>query len=53
MGYQYNTVDGGIGYLVRIAVHPTCRGQGVGTRLMAEAVRYFRAHHVLEDRPQH
>ena len=46
VGYQYNTVDGGIGYLVRIAVHPRVAGQGVGTRLMAEAVRYFRAHHV-------
>jgi ribosomal protein S18 acetylase RimI-like enzyme len=46
VGYQYNTVDGGIGYLVRIAVHPRVTGQGVGTRLMAEAVRYFRAHHV-------
>jgi [ribosomal protein S18]-alanine N-acetyltransferase len=46
VGYQYNTVDGGIGYLVRIAVHPRAAGRGVGTRLMAEAVRYFRAHHV-------
>jgi ribosomal protein S18 acetylase RimI-like enzyme len=46
VGYQYNTVDGGVGYLVRIAVHPRVAGQGVGTRLMAEAVRYFQAHHV-------
>jgi [ribosomal protein S18]-alanine N-acetyltransferase len=45
-GYQYNTVDAGIGYLVRIAVHPRVEGQGVGTRLMAEAVRYFQKYHV-------
>jgi ribosomal protein S18 acetylase RimI-like enzyme len=46
VGYQYNTVDADIGYLVRIAVHPRAQGQGVGTRLMAEAVRYFAAHQV-------
>ena len=40
-GYQFNTLDAGLGYLVRIAVHPRVAGQGVGTRLMAEAVRYF------------
>lgn len=40
-GYQYNAVDASTGYLVRIAVHPRVEGQGVGTRLMAEAVRYF------------
>ncbi len=46
VGYQYNTVEAGIGYLVRIAVHPRVQGQGIGTRLMAEAVRYFQAHRV-------
>jgi ribosomal protein S18 acetylase RimI-like enzyme len=46
VGYQYNTVDAGIGYLVRIAVHPLVQGQGVGSRLMAEAVHYFEAHQV-------
>ncbi len=40
-GYQFNTVDAATGYLVRIAVHPRVAGMGVGTRLMAEAVRYF------------
>jgi len=40
-GYQFNTVDAATGYLVRIAVHPRVEGMGVGTRLMAEAVRYF------------
>jgi len=40
-GYQFNTLAAGLGYLVRIAVHPRVAGHGVGTRLMAEAVRYF------------
>lgn len=40
-GYQYNAVDAMTGYLVRIAAHPRVEGRGVGTRLMAEAVRYF------------
>ncbi len=46
VGYQYNIVDAGIGYLVRIAVHPRAQGHGIGTRLMAEAVRYFQVHQV-------
>lgn len=46
VGYQFNIVDAGIGYLVRIAVHPRVEGQGVGTRLMAEAMRYFQGHRV-------
>lgn len=41
VGYQFNTLGGDTGYLVRIAVHPRAAGQGVGTRLMAEAVGYF------------
>ncbi|HEX8996683.1 MAG TPA: GNAT family N-acetyltransferase [Ktedonobacterales bacterium] len=41
VGYQFNVVDMKIGYLVRIATHPRAWGKGVGTRLMAEAVRYF------------
>ena len=49
-GYQFNAVDGPTGYLVRIAVHPRAEGQGIGTRMMAEAVRYFareRVHAIL------
>jgi ribosomal protein S18 acetylase RimI-like enzyme len=41
VGYQFNAIDSITGYLVRIAVHPRAWGTGVGTRLMAEAVRYF------------
>ncbi|HEX9414104.1 MAG TPA: GNAT family N-acetyltransferase [Ktedonobacterales bacterium] len=50
VGYQFNAVDSGSGYLVRIAVHPRAAGQGIGTRLMAEAIRYFSgrsAHQIL------
>lgn len=46
VGYQFNAVDAVTGYLVRIAVHPRAWGTGVGTRLMAEAVRYFQRSHV-------
>lgn len=48
VGYQFNVVDTAIGYLVRIAVHPSAEGQGVGSRLMAEAVRYFQRHQVAK-----
>lgn len=43
VGYQFNAVDNSAGYLVRIAVHPRAEGQGVGARLMSEAVRYFQS----------
>jgi GNAT superfamily N-acetyltransferase len=46
-GYQFNTFDSTVGYLVRIAVHPRAEGCGIGARLMAEAVRYFDRQHVL------
>ncbi len=45
-GYQFNAVDTTTGYLVRIAVHPRAEGTGIGTRLMAEAIRYFARQHV-------
>ncbi|MBX5459115.1 MAG: GNAT family N-acetyltransferase [Thermogemmatispora sp.] len=41
VGYQFNTVDEGYGYLIRIAVHPAFSGQGIGARLMAEAISFF------------
>jgi len=42
VGYQFNALDGEYGYLVRIAVHPDCNSQGIGTRLMAEAMQFFK-----------
>jgi [ribosomal protein S18]-alanine N-acetyltransferase len=41
VGYQFNALEGDSGYLVRIAVLPECSRRGVGTRLMAEAIRFF------------
>ncbi|MBO0784173.1 MAG: GNAT family N-acetyltransferase [Ktedonobacteraceae bacterium] len=41
VGYQFNAVDRDYGYLIRIAVHPSVSGQGIGARLMAEAIRFF------------
>jgi [ribosomal protein S18]-alanine N-acetyltransferase len=41
VGYQFNALDDNYGYLVRIAVHPSFEHQGIGARLMAEAIRFF------------
>jgi [ribosomal protein S18]-alanine N-acetyltransferase len=42
VGYQFNARDSECGYFVRIAVHPSVSGQGIGARLMAEAIHFFR-----------
>lgn len=42
VGYQCNRLQIVQGHLARLAVHPTCQGRGIGTRLMAEAIDYFR-----------
>lgn len=42
VGYQFNTIDYNSGYLVRIAVHPSAGSRGIGARLMAEAIDFFR-----------
>ena len=47
VGYQFNALDGEFGYLVRIAVHPSVNGQGIGVRLMSEAIDFFKKAHVL------
>ncbi len=47
VGYQFNALDSGYGYLVRIAVLPTVGGRGIGARLLAEAVRFFERAGVL------
>ncbi len=47
VGYQFNALDGNYGYLVRIAVHPAVNSQGIGARLMAEAIRFFAAERVF------
>lgn len=40
VGYQFNWI-GASGYLARLAVHPNYWGQGIGTRMLAEAIRFF------------
>jgi ribosomal-protein-alanine N-acetyltransferase len=47
VGYQFNALDGEYGYLVRIAVHPSVSGQGIGIRLMSEAIQFFERERVL------
>ncbi len=47
VGYQFNAVDNEWGYLVRIAVHPSVGGRGIGARLMAEAIHFFERARVL------
>jgi [ribosomal protein S18]-alanine N-acetyltransferase len=47
VGYQFNALEDEFGYLVRIAVHPSVKGQGVGVRLMSEAITFFQQAHVL------
>jgi ribosomal protein S18 acetylase RimI-like enzyme len=47
VGYQYNALDSESGYLVRIAVHPSVGGKAIGTRLMSEAVNFFKRARVL------
>lgn len=36
VGYAMGEIRGGMGHLVSIAVHPCCRGRGIGTRLLHE-----------------
>ena len=47
VGYQFNALEDEFGYLVRIAVHPSVNGQGIGVRLMSEAITFFQHAHVL------
>ncbi|HLI71107.1 MAG TPA: GNAT family N-acetyltransferase [Ktedonobacteraceae bacterium] len=45
VGYQFNAVDGDYGYLVRIGVHPAYNSRGIGARLMAAAIQFFKEAH--------
>jgi ribosomal-protein-alanine N-acetyltransferase len=40
-GYCYGSLKEGHGHLIRMAVHPAWQGQGVGSRLVAEALQFF------------
>ncbi len=47
IGYQFNALESDAGYLVRIAVDPAYMSQGIGARLMAEAIRFFEREKVV------
>ena len=47
IGYQFNALEDSFGYLVRIAVHPSVSGKGVGVRLMSEAIAFFKQARIL------
>ena len=47
IGYQFNALEDEFGYLVRIAVHPSMNGKGIGVRLMSEAIAFFQRAHIL------
>jgi ribosomal-protein-alanine N-acetyltransferase len=42
VGYLFSSQQGDKGHLVRIAVHPDYQGHGIGARLVAEAIEFFR-----------
>ncbi len=42
IGYQFNHRLGEKGHLSRLAVHPAYQGRGIGVRLVAEAIDFFR-----------
>ena len=42
VGYGYCSLKRGHGHLIRVAVHPAWQGQGIGARLLAEAMHFFR-----------
>lgn len=46
VGYLFSSQQGDKGHLNRIAVHPSYQGRGIGTRLLAEAIEFFRAEKV-------
>jgi ribosomal-protein-alanine N-acetyltransferase len=41
VGYQLSTLRDGRGHIVRLVVHPCWQGQGIGGRLLSEAIRFF------------
>ncbi len=47
VGFAYAYLVGRHGHLSRIAVHPRYGGRGIGTRLLAEAIRFFQREQVF------
>ena len=46
VGYLFSSLQGNIGRLIRVAVHPDYQGHGIGARLLAEAIEFFRTEKV-------
>ena len=46
VGYLFSSQQGDTGHLSRVAVHPDYQGHGIGARLLAEAIEFFRAEKV-------
>ena len=42
VGYQFSTLRGGRGHIVRLAIHPHWQRQGIGGRLLSEALITFK-----------
>jgi len=40
VGYAITDLRGDTGFIVRLAVHPDCRGQGIGSQLLLDALNY-------------
>lgn len=46
VGYLFSSLQRDAGHLNRVAVHPNYQGCGIGTRLLAEVIEFFRAEKV-------
>jgi ribosomal-protein-alanine N-acetyltransferase len=47
VGYACASLEGRYGHLTRVAVYPDYRGAGVGVRLLAETMSFFRTQRVF------
>jgi len=46
VGYLFSSRQGDRGHLIRVVVHPDYQGCGIGTRLLTEAIEFFRTEQV-------